>query len=183
MFQLIGRSRCGGYRMLYRRASSSSEVVRLYRPHIGSILNQIFRSIQRFPQSLKSVGIIAFALFFDGGVSEAAYRGAQTFDRFVANPEGFCQSVFQGFALSIEGLLGRWRNRNVSGVGENQAKSLQNIPTAQPALCGPPELARSVPRARPSVFSRNAIAGQSPAATALSSIRSSFLTEWLPSCS
>jgi hypothetical protein len=32
MFQLIGRSRCGGY----RRASSSSEVVRLYRPHMAN---------------------------------------------------------------------------------------------------------------------------------------------------
>ena len=48
----------------------------------------------------------AFAFFLDGGVSEAAYRGAQTFDRFVANPEGFCQCMFQGFALSIEGLPG-----------------------------------------------------------------------------
>src|ERR1700730_10452339 len=35
------------------------------------------------------------------------------------------------------------------------------------SLGGPPELARSVPRARPGVFSRNAIAGERPAATAL----------------
>ena len=33
------------YRDMNRRASSSSEVVRLYRPHIGSILNHILRSI------------------------------------------------------------------------------------------------------------------------------------------
>jgi hypothetical protein len=44
-------------------------------------------------------------------------------------------------------------------------------------LGGPPELARSVPRARPSVSSRNAIISPSPAATALSSLRSSFLTK------
>jgi hypothetical protein len=31
--------------MWYRRASSSSEVVRLYRPHIGSTLNHVFCSI------------------------------------------------------------------------------------------------------------------------------------------
>jgi hypothetical protein len=68
-----------------------------------SILNQIFGPIQRFPQSLKSVRIIAFTFFFDGGVSEAAHGGAQTFDRFVANPEGFRQGMFQGFALRIEG--------------------------------------------------------------------------------
>jgi hypothetical protein len=54
-----------------------------------SILSQIFGPIQRFPQSLKSVRIIAFAFLLDGGVSEAAYRGAQTFDRFVSNPESF----------------------------------------------------------------------------------------------
>jgi hypothetical protein len=102
--------------------------------HTYSILNQIFRPIQRFPQSLKSVGIIAFAFFLDGGVSEAAYRGAQTFDRFVANPEGFRQGMFQSFALGIEGPLSRRRNRNVSGVGKNQAESLQDIPSAQPAL-------------------------------------------------
>jgi hypothetical protein len=75
--------------------------------HTYSTLNQIFRPIQRFPQSLKSVRIIAFAFFLDGGVSEATYRGAQTFDSFVANPEGFRQGMFQGFALGIEGLLGR----------------------------------------------------------------------------
>jgi hypothetical protein len=51
------------------------------------------------------VGIIAFALLLDGGFSEAAYRGAQTFDRFVANPEGFRQSMFQSFALRIEEAL------------------------------------------------------------------------------
>ena len=49
------------------------------------------------------------------------------------------------------------------------------------ALGGPPELAQSVPRARPGVFRRNAITGQSPAATALSSLRNSFLTEEFPS--
>ncbi len=57
--------------------------------HTYSTLNQIFRPIQRFPQSLKSVRIIAFAFSLDGGVSEAVDRGAQTFDRFVSNPEGF----------------------------------------------------------------------------------------------
>jgi len=41
-----------------------------------SILTQIFGPIQRFPQRLKSVRIIAFAFLLDGGVSEAAYRGA-----------------------------------------------------------------------------------------------------------
>jgi hypothetical protein len=102
--------------------------------HTYSILNQIFRPIQRFPQSLKSVGIIGFAFFLDSGVSKAAYSGAQTFDRFVANPKGFRQRMFQGFALGIKGLLGWGRNRNVSGVGENQAESLQDIPSAQPAL-------------------------------------------------
>jgi hypothetical protein len=66
--------------------------------------------------------------------SKSADRGAQTFDRFVSNPEGFRQSVLQNFAFGIEGLLGRWRNRDVSSLGENRSKSLQNIPSAQPAL-------------------------------------------------
>jgi len=42
--------------------------------------------------------------------------------------------MFQDFALGIKGLLGRWRNRNVSSLGKNQAEPLQNIPSAQPAL-------------------------------------------------
>jgi hypothetical protein len=54
-------------------------------------------------------------------------RGGQTFDRFVANPESFRDGMFQGFALSIEGLLGRRWSRNVSGVEENQTESLQDI--------------------------------------------------------
>jgi hypothetical protein len=81
-----------------------------------------------------SVGIIAFAVFLDGGVSKAAYRGAQTFDRFVANPEGFRQGTFQGFALGIEGPLGRRRDREVCSLGENRAESLQSIP-ARNRLC------------------------------------------------
>jgi hypothetical protein len=52
------------------------------------------------------VRIIVFAFLLDGGVSEAAYRGAQTFDRFVANPEGFRQGMFQDLALGLEGLSG-----------------------------------------------------------------------------
>jgi hypothetical protein len=47
------------------------------------------------------------------------------------------------------------------------------------ALGGAPELARSVPRARQSVFSPNAIAGQGSAATALFPLQSSVLTEEL----
>jgi hypothetical protein len=41
---------------------------------LGSILNQIFRPIQRFQQSLKSVRVVAFALLLDGGVPEPANR-------------------------------------------------------------------------------------------------------------
>jgi hypothetical protein len=88
-----------------KRRASSSEVVLPYRPH-GSILNQILRPIQRFPERLKSVRIIAFAFWFDGGVPKAADRGAQASDRLVSNPEGFRQSLFQNFALGIECLSG-----------------------------------------------------------------------------
>jgi hypothetical protein len=49
-------------------------------------------------------------------------------------PERFRQGMFQGFALGIEGLPGRGWNRKVSGVGENQAESLQDIPNPQSAL-------------------------------------------------
>jgi hypothetical protein len=35
--------------------------------------------------------------------------------------------MFQSFALGIERLLGRWRNRNVISLGKNRAKCLQNI--------------------------------------------------------
>jgi hypothetical protein len=69
---------------------------------MGSILNQILGSIQRFPKCLKGVRIIAFAFFLDGRVPEAAYRGAEAFDRLVSNPEGFRQRVFQGFLPKSE---------------------------------------------------------------------------------
>jgi hypothetical protein len=95
--------------MRYRRASSSSEVVRLYRPHMGLTLNQILRMIESFPQSLKGVGVIAFALLLDDGVLKSADWRTQTLDRLIPNPERFRQSVFQDFALGIECLPRRWR--------------------------------------------------------------------------
>ena len=49
--------------------------------------------------------------------------------RLVANPEGSRQGMFLGFTLGIEGLLGRWRDRDVSGLRENRARSLQDIPS------------------------------------------------------
>jgi hypothetical protein len=49
--------------------------------------------------------------FLDDRIPKAADRGAQTFDRFVPEAEGFRQSLFQSFALGVEGLLGRWRNK------------------------------------------------------------------------
>src|ERR1700731_752902 len=85
----------------------------------GSALNQILRPIQRFPKRLKSARIIAFAFFLDGGVSEAAYRRTKAFDRLIPEMQGFRQSMFQDFALRIEGLLGRWRNRNVCHLAKN----------------------------------------------------------------
>jgi hypothetical protein len=75
-------------------------VVLLYRPRIGSILNQILRPIQRFPQCLKRVRIVAFAFFLNGSVSKSADRRTQTFEGFVPNPEKARQSTFQGFALA-----------------------------------------------------------------------------------
>jgi hypothetical protein len=56
---------------------------------VVSILNQILRPIQRFPQSLKSVRIVAFAFFLYRSIAEAAYRGTQPFDGLVPNQEGF----------------------------------------------------------------------------------------------
>jgi hypothetical protein len=38
-----------------------------------SIPNQLFGPIQRFPQRLKSVRIVAFTFWFDAGVTKAAY--------------------------------------------------------------------------------------------------------------
>jgi hypothetical protein len=90
--------------------------------------------LQRFPQWLKSVRIIAFAFCLDGGVPKSAHCGAKTFDSIAPNPEGFRQSMFQNLSLGIEGFLGRCRNHNVFRLRKNQADSLQNIPSAQPAL-------------------------------------------------
>jgi hypothetical protein len=71
-----------------------------------------------------------FAFWFDGGITKAADRGAQTFDRFVSDPERFRQSVFQDFSFGIERLQGRWRNFHVSQLRKNQSKPLQNVPGA-----------------------------------------------------
>jgi len=38
----------------------------------GSILNQVFRSIQGFQHRLESLRVIAFAFFLDGSISEPA---------------------------------------------------------------------------------------------------------------
>jgi hypothetical protein len=58
--------------------------------------------------------MIGFAFFLYGSVAESPYGRTQIFDRIVSNPEGSGQSMFQGFALGIEGLLCRWWNREVS---------------------------------------------------------------------
>jgi hypothetical protein len=107
---------------------------------MGSILNQILGSIQRFPKCLKGVRIIGFAFFLDGSVPEAANRRTQTLDRVDPNPEGSCQSMFQDLSFRVECLLSRWRDGNVSSLGKNQAKSLENFPGAQPALLWLPTL-------------------------------------------
>ena len=64
----------------------------------------------------------------------------QTLDRLVPNPEGSCQSMFQDLSFRVECLLSRWRDGNVSSLGKNQAKSLENFPGAQPALLWLPTL-------------------------------------------
>jgi hypothetical protein len=92
----------------------------------NSILNQILRPVQRLPQCLKSVRIITFALFLDGGVPKATYRRTQTFDRLVPNPERFRESVFQDFALGIECLLGRCRNLGFAKIREKGSYPLEN---------------------------------------------------------
>jgi hypothetical protein len=48
------------------------------------------------------VRIIAFAFFLYGGVTKSTDRRTQTFDRLVPHPQGFGQSMFQGFALGIK---------------------------------------------------------------------------------
>jgi hypothetical protein len=53
--------------------------------------------------------------------SKSTYRRTQTFHRLVPNPEGFRQSMFQGFALGIKSLLAR-----VARVAFNQ-KSLAGV--------------------------------------------------------
>ena len=65
----------------------------------ASIQNQILRPIKRFPISQKSVRIIAFAFFLDGGVPKAAYREVQTIDRLIPDPERFRQREFQDFSF------------------------------------------------------------------------------------
>jgi hypothetical protein len=92
----------------------------LFPASLVSILNQILRSIQRFPQCLKSVRIVAFAFLLGGGVPKSADRRTQTFDCLIPEMQGFRQGMFQGFALGIEGLLRRWRNRDVCSLGESQ---------------------------------------------------------------
>ena len=54
-----------------------------------------------------------------------------------SEPGKFRQSPFQGFALGIEGPLGRRRNRDVSSLGKNQSESLQTFQATGFALTLP----------------------------------------------
>jgi hypothetical protein len=60
------------------------------------------------------------------------------------HPKRFRQSMFQGLALGIKGLLSRWRNRNVSSLRKDQSESLENVPGAQTACFEASELVRQV---------------------------------------
>ena len=84
--------------------------------------------------------------------------------RFADNPEELANSY------QLKSLRNMCREAGIWRSGNKQTRPVD----------GPPELAQSVPCARPSVFRRNAIAGQSPAAAALSSPRSSFPTKEFP---
>jgi hypothetical protein len=114
--------------------SRSGLCCRTSRIRLGSILNQILGPIQRFPQCLKSVRIIAFAFFLDGGVPEAAHRRTQTLDRLVPEVQGFGQSMFQDFALCVECLPGRWRNLGFAKIREKGSYPLEGVPGTQSAL-------------------------------------------------
>jgi hypothetical protein len=57
----------------------------------------------------RSWNVIALAFLLDGSVPKGTDGGAKKKFRTVLNLEGFRQSMFQGFALGIESLLGRWR--------------------------------------------------------------------------
>ena len=82
--------------------------------------------------------------------------------RFTDNPEELANSYQR------ESLRDMCREARIWRSGNKRALA-----------AGLPELARSVPRARPSVFSRNAIAGERPAATAIFPLLRSVLTEEL----
>jgi predicted RNA-binding Zn-ribbon protein involved in translation (DUF1610 family) len=84
--------------------------------------------------------------------------------RFADNPEELANSYQRESLRDMCGEAGIWRSGNKRALS-----------------AAPPELAQSVPRARPGVFRRNAIADQSAAATTLSSFRNSFLIEEFPS--
>jgi hypothetical protein len=58
---------------------------------------------------------------------EFAHDAADRIYKAIVASTDSLQSMFQDFTLRIEGLLGRWRNRDVSSLGKNQSKSLQTI--------------------------------------------------------
>jgi hypothetical protein len=101
---------------------------------MDSILDQIFRPIQHFPQCLKSVRVIAFAFFLDGCVRKPSHRRTQTFDRLVSEAEGFRQSMFQNLAFRINGLLSRRRNLRFAQVRQKGSYPLEYVPGTQSAL-------------------------------------------------
>jgi hypothetical protein len=64
-----------------------------FRRHRVSILNQILRSIQRFPQCLKGVWIVGLAFFLHGRIPKSAHRETETFVCIIAETQGFPQTV------------------------------------------------------------------------------------------
>jgi hypothetical protein len=93
--------------LVRHRCANSREILLAQASVSGSFYETSARS-NAFPQRLKSVLIIAFAFFLDGGVSKSAYRGAQALYCLVPNPEKFRQSTFRGFAL--------WLDRDISSL-------------------------------------------------------------------
>jgi hypothetical protein len=100
---------------------------------VGSFY-KILRPIQSFPQSLKSLRIIGFAFFLDGGVAESAYRGTQTFDRVVPHPERFRQSMFQ-ISPSASKALWAAGGMTTFPLSERTKRSLCSTFQARNRLC------------------------------------------------
>jgi hypothetical protein len=83
---------------------------------------------KRFPQSLKSVRIIAFAVWFNRCIPKSRTDEHRLFITSLRIRKDFVKACSKA-SPSASKVLGRWLDRDISSFRQNRSKSLQDVPS------------------------------------------------------